>query len=218
MRITLEEAVMLRLLEQAAEKPSEEVTDAADQMASLNSQMQGLVGDTLSATDKKKDESVAAMAVGLLVGLPGLLHLMSKMASLAAKMLNKVGAKLDPKKEGETFHHWAAKMRTFYVQTLLVPVVKRIFKKQVGDNPKKAIMYAEVLYAVLLAAVAINAGVELVSHAMAGGADFVIAYEAAHSAETGLSSVGIMNGLRAGFAAIGEVGVMAEMGATAAEA
>ena len=204
---------LVRRLREADEKQDPEVEKAVDQMASLNSQMAAMAQQAVQSQDKsdkegkKKSESLVATGVGLLIGLPGLFHVMSKMASLAAKTFNKIGGKFDPEKEGETFHHWAEKTHKFYIDSILTPIVKKVFKKQIGKDEKKARIYAEVLYAVLLAAVAVHAGVEIVSHtsfSSLGGA-VQTAYEAAHGAETGLTSTRMLAGLRAAFAAINEV-------------
>ena len=204
---------LIRRLREAEEKQDPEVEKVVDQMAALNSQMAAIASQVKQSQDdagdegKKKSESLVATGVGLLIGLPGLFHVMSKMASLAAKLFNKVGGKFDPEKEGETFHHWAEKTHKFYIDSILTPIVKKVFKKQIGKNEKKARIYAEVLYAVLLAAVAVHAGVEIYSHTSFSSLGGIVqtAYEAAHGAETGLTSTRMMAGLRAAFAAINEV-------------
>lgn len=197
-----------RLTEQVSEKTEPDVQKAVDQLIAMNSQMSSLVGDTIKNEDKDKKIEVVGVIAGLAISLPGLFHLMSKMASFAAKMFNKVGGNFDPEKEGDTFHRWEKATKDFYIDKLLTPVVKRVFKKQIAGNPKKARIYAEVVYAVLLAAVAVHAGIEIVTHGVHAFQSLSgvtkTAFEAAHGTKMGLSSAGMVNGLRAAFAAIGE--------------
>jgi hypothetical protein len=214
---------LIKRLHEADEKQDPEVEKAVDQMTTLNSQMAAIASqieqpDDTEGESKKKSESLVVAGAGLLIGLPGLFHVMSKMASLAAKMFNKVGSKFDPEKEGETFHRWAEKTHNFYIDSILKPIVKKVFKKQIEKDEKKARIYAEVAYAVLLAAVAIHAGIEIVSHmsfSSMGGA-VQAAYEAAHGAETGLTSARMLAGLRAAFAAISEMQAVEAIQTTAA--
>ena len=204
---------LVRRLREADEKQDPEVEKAVDQMVTLNSQMAAIASqfeqpqNDVGDEGKKKSESLFATGVGLLIGLPGLFHVMSKMASFAAKTFNKIGGKFDPEKEGETFHHWAEKTHKFYIDSILTPIVKKAFKKQIGKDEKKARVYAEVLYAVLLASVAIHAGVEIVSHTSFSSLGGVIqtAYEAAHGAEAGLTSTSMLARLRAAFDAVNEI-------------
>lgn len=200
---------ILKRLREQKESIDPDVKSAVDELTAMNAQMASLAAAEISKKEpevEKKSESLVATGVGLLIGLPGLFHVMSKMASLAAKTFNKIGGKFDPEKEGETFHHWADKTHEFYIGKILTPIVKRVFKKQIKKNEKKARVYAEVLYAVLLAAVAVHAGIEIFSHTSFSSLGGVVqtAYEAAHGAETGLTSTRMLTGLRAAFAAINE--------------
>jgi hypothetical protein len=208
----------IHLIEQSAKptsprkKPDPEVQKAVDQLVAMNAQMSSLAADAAKGDEKEKKTEVIGTVVGLAIGLPGLFHAMAKMASLAARMFNKVGGKFDPEKEGETFHHWSTATKNFYIDKLLTPIVKRVFKKQIAGNAKKARIYAEVVYAVLLAAVAVHAGIEIATHGAHAfqslGDVAKTAFEAAHGAETGLSSAGMISGLRAAFAAVGEIGAV----------
>jgi hypothetical protein len=200
-RLLVREELKKRINE-SKKAPDADVKKAVDQMAALNSQMAAVVKQAVS---KKKSESLAATAAGLLLGLPGLLHLMSKMASFLAKALNKFGGNFDPEKEGETFHHWSEKTHKFYIDSVLVPIAKKVFKKKIGNDEKKARIYGEVLYAVLLAAVAVHAGIEVVKSFSQMGSVVQVAYEAAHGAETGLTSSRMAAGVRAAFAAVNEL-------------
>ena len=215
---------LLRKLTEQAETAEPDVDAAVDQLISLNPQMMAIVAPMLKGEEesKKKSESLVGMGVGLLIGLPGLFHVMAKMASFLAKMLNKIGGNFDAKKEGKTFASWSKKTKKFYVNSIIKPVVKRVFKEQIKGDAKKATVYAEVVYGVLLAAVAVHAGYELVSQGFTGlsslGNTVKMAFEAAHGAETGLTSAGMMNGLRAAFTAVGETSAVAALRAGSAVA
>ena len=207
---------LIKRLNEKNEKIDSEVQDAVDKLAAMNSQIASIASSEMSkdaGDSEKKTESLVGLTAGLVIGLPGLLHVMSKAASLVAKGFNKLGGNFDEKKEGETFHHWSKKTKEFYIDKILKPIVKRVFKAQIKGNEKKAQMYAEVVYAVLLAGIALTAGIEIVSHGVEGFSSFSstvkTAYEAAHGAETGLTSAGMLNGLRAAFSAVGEAGAVA---------
>jgi hypothetical protein len=200
---------LVKRLKEGEDKNSSDTETAAEELDSLDSTMKGLIQSTLQSGEKKKDESLTAMAAGLAIGLPGLLELMSKMAKLLAKGLNKVtkSNKFDPEKEGKTFEHAAHNLHHKYIGWLK-PVVKVAFKKQIAGDDKKAEIYAQVVYAVLLATIAthalVGAGTGLMHGAKELGQVFHTAYEAAHGTHAGVETVQIGSALRAAFAAVGE--------------
>ena len=222
--MTLEEKVIKRLLEQS-KKEDLDVEKAVDQLNDLDNAMKDLIKGSVKKEKSNKDDSGVkkteslSMVAGLAIGLPGLLELLGKMAKLLAKGLNKItGSKnFDEKKEGKTFEHAAHSLHKKYI-SWLKPIAKLAFKKQVGKDEKKAELYAQVMYAVLLAAVA--------THAMAGAAQgavhgfkemghiFHTAFEAAHSSHAGVETVSIVNAMKAALIALGETEAANEISVT----
>lgn len=209
------------LREQKEEKVDPEIEKAAKELSGLDNLMISLIkGSVTKENDKKKDESISAIA-GLVIGLPGLIELLGKMAKLLAKGLNKVtkSKKFDEEKEGKTFEHAAHALHKKYI-SWLKPVAKLAFKKAVGKDEKKAEVYAQVLYAVLLAVVAghalIGAGVGIAHGFEELGHTFHTAYEAAHGAHAGYETTSMANALKAALAAVGEREAAAEIATAAA--
>lgn len=214
---------LLRRLNEEAEAPDDaDVEMAAEKLDGLDSLVKGIIGTGLQkiqkgpdSDGKKKTEAIGTV-VTFALAAPGLLDLMSKLAKLIAKGLQKVtkSKKFDPEQEGKTFEHAAHHLHHKYIKWL-VPVVKVVFKKQIAGDQKKAEIYAEVLYAVILAAIAghaiMGAGAGILEGLKNMGHIFHTAYEAAHGAHVGLEVSQMGSGIRAALAAIGEKEAAAEL-------
>lgn len=198
-----------RLKEGEEKKVDSEVVDATDELNNLDADMKSLIkGSVKKEKGDKKTEQVSAI-LGLVMGLPGLLELLSKMSKLLAKGLNKVtkNKNFDEKKEGATFEHAAHSLHKKYI-SWLKPVAKLAFKKRIGKDEKKAEIYAQVMYAVILAVVAghalVGAGTGLLHGFEEMGHAFHAAFEAAHGVHAGTEVTSIGNAMRAALAAVGE--------------
>ena len=218
-----------RLHEQKSTKPDPEVVDAAEELEDLDSVAQGLIGSELQKMQqaaekggKKKTEAIGTI-ITLAIAAPGLLGLLSKLAKLISKGLKKVtGSKnFDPEKEGETFEHAAHALHKKYI-SWLKPVVKVAFKKYIKGDEEKAEIYAQVLYAVILAGVSTHAAFgagQAIAHSFHDiGNAFHAAYEAAHSTHVGLEATEMGNAMRAALAAVGEKEAATELTSAAVAA
>ena len=209
-----------RLVE-ATEKDDEvdsDVQQAVDQLKGLDASMVSLIKGSVKKDKNVKKTEQASLIAGLVIGLPGLLELLSKMAKLLAKGMNKVtkNKHFDEKKEGETFEHAAHALHKKYIGWLK-PVVKIAFKKYVGKDEKKAEIYAQVLYAVLLAVVAghalTGAGTGITHGFKEMGHFFHVAYEAAHGTHVSFEVAKIASAMKAALAAVGEAQAAREIAA-----
>lgn len=209
LRTIVRQELVKRLNEQ---KSDADLKSAAEMMNDLDPAVKNTIVASLQdikKSGKKKDEALGTTAVTLALAAPGLLSLMSKLAKLVAKGLQKItkSKKFDPDNEGKTFEHAAHSLHKKYIKWL-TPVVKVVFKKQIAGDDKKAEVYAQVVYAVLLAGVAAHAFAGAGAGIMHGLEDmghiFHTAYEAAHGAHVGLEVGQMGSGIRAALAAIGE--------------
>lgn len=220
---TIVRSELIKRLNEEKEESSKDEEEAAEELDGLDAAMQNLIKtgmQNIQNSSKKKDEALGTV-ISLAVAAPGFLSLMSGAAKLIAKGFNKItkSKKFDPEQEGKTFEHAAHHLHEKYIKWLK-PVVKMVFKKQIAGDEKKAEIYAQVVYAVILAAVA--------THALGGAASGVMesikglgdiahtAYEAAHGMHVTMEVNQMAAGVRAALAAIGEKEAARELATAAA--
>jgi len=202
--------VKSKLIKENADSQDEEILHDLTSMHSAIEKLAASVMSNAKSTDNKKQtESVAMTAGGVLLGLPGLLEMMAKLAKVIRKKLNKYKETgVTEEEEGKTFEKWAHTTHKFYIDRIFSPIVKVIFKKYVGNDPKKVKTYATVLYAVILAAVAGDAVGTAGAHAWHGlkdlGHTFNTAYEALHGFHGVIDATKMSHAIMTAFEVIGE--------------
>jgi hypothetical protein len=146
-------AIRQRLAE--AKDGSSAVAQAEREFKNLAQKMAAGVNNIEDESHDDLDESVGATIFGGLVSAAGIAKLMGYTAKGIAKILKKLGANVDPEKEGQTFFNISHSIHHFYIGSL-----EKLAGKM-GVKKEKQKLVANVMFGVLLGTAATLTGIGL---------------------------------------------------------